>query len=363
MEPARMADAARVYAGLGVFRGGMGLAPVEGAAMKSFIVILAVWLAFLPRALPVDSNETNGPTVILVVGAAGESEFADNFRQQSDQWEKACRRAGACFTSIGLSSSNQTTDLELLKQQLALAHTNSFMPLWIVLIGHGTFDGQEARFNLRGPDLSATQLAECLKPFHRPVIVINTASSSAPFLNKLSGTNRVVITATRSGTEQNFTRLGQYLAQTIADPKSDLDGDGQTSLLEAFLSAAAQVAEFYKTEGRLATEHALLDDNGDSLGTPSDWFRGVRAVKKTNQGSPDGARAHQIHLLLSPLELILPLETRSQRDALELALLALREKKQAMGEEEYYRKLEALLLQLARLQVPAPDTKQPGKAD
>ena len=32
-----------------------------------------------------------------------------------------------------------------------------------VLIGHGTFDGKEAKFNLRGPDFSATELADCCR--------------------------------------------------------------------------------------------------------------------------------------------------------------------------------------------------------
>ena len=138
-----------------------------------------------------------------------------------------------------------------------------------MVIGHGTFDGKEAKFNLRGPDLSAADLAEWLKPFRRPVAVINCASASSPFINKLSATNRVIIAATRSGYEQNYARFGEYISSAVADPQADLDKDGQTSLLEAFLMASRRVAEFYNTEGRLATEHALLDDNGDGLGTPT----------------------------------------------------------------------------------------------
>jgi len=132
-------------------------------------------------------------------------------------------------------------------------------------------------------------------------VIINTASASAPFLAKLSATNRVVITATRSGNEQNFTRLGEHLAATIADPAGDLDKDGQTSLLEAFLTAAARVAEFYQAEGRLATEHALIDDNGDGPRHAGRLVPRVRAVKKSQQaGAVDGLRAQQISLLLSP---------------------------------------------------------------
>lgn len=298
------------------------------------------------------ASVTNGPTVLLVLGAAGESEYGSNFVQQAQLWEKACRQAGADLTEVGLSLSNTPSDHDLLKQQVAAVTSDGLAPLWLVLVGHGTFDGKEARFNLRGPDLSATELAEWLKPVMRPLVVINTTAASAPFLNKLSATNRVIITATRSGSEQNFARFGLYLAQAIADPKSDLDQDGQTSLLEAFLSASAHVAEFYKTEGRIATEHALLDDNGDGKGTPADWFRGVRAIKKPQQGALDGARAQQMHMVLSVDEQALPSETRARRDALELEMFRLREAKHTLAEEEYYRKLEILLLQMARLQEP-----------
>jgi hypothetical protein len=157
----------------------------------------------------------------------------------------------------------------------------------------------------------------------------------------------VILTATRSGSEKNFTRFGRFFAEALSDPGSDLDKDGQTSVLEAFLGASARVAEFYKTEGRLATEHALLDDNGDGLGTSADWFRGVRAVKKPQgAGAVDGARAHQMHLVLSAEEQSLPAETRAKRDALELAIARLRETKADYSEGDYYLKLETLLSEL-----------------
>src|SRR5437899_457427 len=197
------------------------------------------------------------------------------------------------------------------------------------MIGHGSFDGKEARFNLRGPDVTATELALWLRPFRRPLAVIDTSSCSAPFLAKLSGTNRVVVTATRSGHEQNFTRFGQYLAEAIADPQSDLDKDGSVSLLEAFLTASHRTAEFYKTEGRLATEHALLDDNGDGLGTPADWFHGIRPVKRAKEGAGlDGLRAHQFHIFRSEQEKQLPASARARRDDLELAIAKLRDSRE-----------------------------------
>ncbi len=126
----------------------------------------------------------------------------------------------------------------------------------------------------------------------------------------------------------NITRFGGYFARALADRAADLDKDGQTSLLEAFLAASHRTEEFYKQAGRLATEHALLDDNGDGLGTPAAWFRGVRAVKKPDKGATiDGLRAHQIHLVRNLDEKQLPPALRARRDELEISISRLREGK------------------------------------
>lgn len=308
------------------------------------------------------ASASDAPTVLLVVGAAGESEFGTNFLKQAAEWQTACQTASAHLTTIGLSPTNEAPELDdITRLRQALEN----MPkdggdAWVVLIGHGTFDGRDARFNLRGPDLSASNLVQWLQPFRRRLAIINTASASAPFLKPLSASNRVVVTATRSGNEVNFTRFGSRLAQAIANPKADLDQDGQTSLLEAYLSASFQVAEFYKTEGRLATEHALLDDNGDGLGTPADWFRGLRPAKRPKDGAAlDGLRAHQMHLVRSSAENDLPPATRATRDRLELEIAALRDRKASLPEADYYRDLESLLRQLARLyQVPPPTAEK-----
>lgn len=319
--------------------------------MKIVLSCLGVLVA---AAAAADSGPSNGsadtPAVIVVAGAPGEDEFGRNFEKWAGLWEAASGRAGARYVAFGLGETNETSDLARLKQTLSDEPKESASELWLVLIGHGTFDGKEARFNLRGPDLSATELAEWLKPFRRRVAVINSASSSGPFINKLSAAGRVVVAATRSGHEQNYARFGQYISEAIADAKADLDKDGQVSLLEAFLTASRRVAEFYETEGRLSTEHALLDDNGDGLGTPADWFRGIRAEKKTTGGaSLDGLRAHQLHLVRSEPEQKMPAELRAKRDELELAIVKLREARTRLHEDDYYVELEKLLLELAKL--------------
>lgn len=311
-------------------------------------------LALLALLLPFSSLAA--PTVLLVVGAPGEAEFGTNFVHQAARWQETCRRAGLTPLTVGLDATpsanpaSATNDLDQLRHVLEVEPHEGLEPFWLVLIGHGTFDGKEAKFNLRGPDLTATDLAVALSPFRRPTVLLNTASASAPFLPKLAATNRVVLVATRSGYEQNFTRLGSHLADTIADPRGDLDQDGQTSLLEAFLAAAARTAEFYQTEGRMLTEHALLDDNGDGLGTPAEWFRGLRATKRPKDGAAlDGLRAHQLHLVPSPADAQLPPETRAHRDDLERRVAALRDQRASLPEADYFARLESILLELARL--------------
>lgn len=289
-------------------------------------------------------------TVLVVVGAAGEEEYGEVFSQQALTWGKVAEQSGAKCVVIGTSPAGTTSDRDQLKATLDTESKDGGGELWLVLVGHGTFDGREAKFNLRGPDLAASEMAEWLKPFHRPLAIIATPSASAPFLTKLAGPNRVVVSSTRSGNEQNYARFGKYLAEAMADSKSDLDKDGQVSLLEAFLSGAQRTTEFYKTEGRLATEHALIDDNGDGLGTPADWFRGARATKQAKDGaSLDGARAHQFHLVRSAAERNLSAEVRARRDALELKIARLRETKATTEAAKYYAELEKIFLELASL--------------
>ena len=302
------------------------------------------------NASPAQIPSAERPTVMIVVGAPGEEEYGRNFSQWADSLKKAAETAGAKEIVIGLQTNEVTADREQFQQALAGEPKDGPAELWLVLIGHGTFDGKEAKFNLRSNDVAATELANWLQPFRRPLAIINAASASAPFLARLSATNRVVLTATRSGSEVNYARFGQFFSKAVADPEADLDKDGQTSLLEAFLMASRQVKEFYDLEGRLATEHALLDDNGDGLATPPDWFRGVRAVKSAKDGAAlDGFRAHQFHLVRSEAERKLTPEVRARRNEIELSVSKLREMKRALPEEVYYEKLETLLVELARL--------------
>ncbi|MCA9118864.1 MAG: hypothetical protein H6822_16255 [Planctomycetaceae bacterium] len=299
------------------------------------------------------ADATDRQVVIAVVGAPGNDEYGEQFAEWASRWQSAATSAKADFKSIGTAELQDISDRETLQRQLEQIEVESSEPVWLVLIGHGTFDGKVAKFNLRGADVTANELADWLKRFQRPVAVINCASSSGPFVTALAGDGRVVLSATKSGFEQNFARFGDYISQTIADASFDLDKDEQTSLLEAFIAAAKGVEEFYESEGRLATEHALLEDNGDGRGTPADWFRGVRAIKAAKDGAVDGQLANRVCLQRSEQENNLSEELRHERDELVAKIESLRNRKGNMSADAYYLDLETLMVALAKLYASA----------
>lgn len=319
-------------------------------AISVLIMGILVYIQVIPYASGQVGQTDQKADVIIVVGAPGTAEYEAVFSQSADLWKQAASKGNENSLIIGLDETQAEQDKTTLEQTLKNEPNDTDQALWLVLIGHGTFDGRTAKFNLRGPDVSAQELAEWLQPIHRPTAIIDTTSSSAPFLSKLSAQNRIVITATRSGFELNYTRFGQYLADAIADPQMDLDKDGQTSLLEAFLTASHKVADFYSGAGRLATEHALLDDNGDGLGTPADWFRGIRPIQKArDNASLDGYRAHQFYLVRCEAENNMSSQLRAQRDQLELEVVRLRDAKESFSEDEYFSRLEKLLYKMAQI--------------
>jgi hypothetical protein len=310
------------------------------------VLTMCLWLC-----LGHNVGETDDRTcVVIVIGAPGAPEYKGQFERWADLWQAAAVKAGGVSIQIGADEPGGALDRDRLHSVLEEQAKAGQQPLWIVLIGHGTYDGREAKFNMRGADVTDTELANWLSPVKRQVIVINCASSSGPFINRLSGPNRVVVTATKSGFEMNFTRLGQYLAEAITDPRADLDKDGQVSLLEAYLTAGSRVEEYYRARSQLASEHALLDDNGDKLGTPANWFKGVRATQRARDGAAlDGIRAHQVHLIPSDRERGMPAEMRKRRDELESSIADLRDQKEKLKDDEYYARLEKLMVELARL--------------
>lgn len=290
---------------------------------------ITLWLACA-------SLQARNLDVVIVRGADGEEDFGKKFTTQVEAWKTACAKSEV---PVEVIAGPETTA----KLEKRLASSKADRSLWLVLIGHGTFDGREAMFNAEGPDFDAKQLAGWLAPLKQEVAVIHTASSSGGFVRPLSGKGRIVITSTKSPDEVFYARFGEYFAEAIGGLlEADLDQDKQVSLLEAFRHASKSVAMFYDNDGRLATEHALLEDNGDGVPTRREALEAPPADAKL-----DGERAAQLVLVLSDEEKKLTDEQRTKRDALEAQIKKLRGQQAALGDEAYYAQLEKLLRELA----------------
>ena len=302
------------------------------------------------------ADQDMAPVMVVALGAAGTEEYGEIFSAWAEKWRRAAEESGATYLEVGRELSDRP-DKDLLHDLIATRDQLSPAPLWLIMIGHGTFDGKVAKFNLRGPDVSAEELATWCAGLQRPLIAIHSFSSSGPFLDALSGEQRVVITATRSGAELNYSRFGGYLADALNDLGADLDHDDQVSLLEAYLMASANVARFYEQESRLATEHALLEDNNDGKGTPADFFVGTRVARQAKEGVPDGRVAHRFILAPSKHSAQLSAAEVAMRDALEAEIENLRDRKNELTESDYYRQLESVLIELAELYASPTERK------
>lgn len=301
--------------------------------------------------------------VILVVGHPGEAEYGEQFEQWSERIRAGLEPSADEFLAVGLPghAGDHATDKQRLVAAIDQQNRDVAHPLCLIFIGHGTANRSAAKFNLVGPDISASELAAALEPLQRPLIVINCASASGPFVDALSGANRVIVTATRSESEYNFARFGNYFSQAIAEGAADIDHDTEVSVLEAFLAASAGVQQFYNQEGRIASEHAIIDDNGDRRGTPADFFRAGRVVKQAKDGvEPDGANAGRRILVPSDDPLPFTRQQLARREELEAEIAALRDSKAELSADEYYSKLLVTFTELARLYQSAEAAKAGG---
>jgi hypothetical protein len=296
--------------------------------------------------------------MIVVTGASGEEAYVSSFRNSSERWVKSCQESGIFCewidgsTPLKSEESNTITDKKRFLDRIAAAGDSE---LWVVMIGHGTFDGKIAKFNLRGEDISANELAAALAPGKGPQVIVHCFSCSGAFLPVLSRTGRIVITATKSGAEMNYSRFGDFLSLAILDPAADLDHDNSVSILEAFLMGAKRTEQFYADEKRLATEHPLLDDGGDGKGVAASFFRGIRLIKQAADGADiDGDLSAMTLLKLSQEDTHLTEEQLKRRNKLELDLRKLRLTKSITTPEEYYNKLASIALELAELYVEIP---------
>jgi hypothetical protein len=212
----------------------------------------------------------------------------------------------------------------------------------LLLIGHGTSgDGEEAKFNLVGPDLSADEWAALIRPIPARVVFIDTTAGSFPFLKKIAGKNRIVITATDNAAQQFETVFPEFLVKAFGEEGADQDKNGKVSVWEAFQYASAHVRDWFTERGQLATERPLLDDSGAGIGREFDTPGPDGPVALVTYLEPDAPIANTGN---SELDALL-----RRRAELQMRLEALKARKGSLPPDDYDAELEKILLELARI--------------
>ena len=248
-------------------------------------------------------------------------------------------------TAVGGFPAVKSTLAEIQRALAALADiVRPGDDLFILLIGHGSATDAGARLNIPGPDLRADMLRDALEEIGtRYTVVVNGASSSAPFIAALSGPGRVIVTATKSGAERLSTVFPEHLLAALKAKAGDLDKDEEVSVLESFVYARNKTAEWYAGQGLLATEHPLLDDNGDGRGT-----------REPGPGGTDGLLAGRVYFgrrSTAAVKSGSPEERSLQAgmEALRRQIDELKARTDQVDPGEYTARMEALLIELARV--------------
>lgn len=285
---------------------------------------------------------------IIVCGAAGGPEYAAQYTRWSDDLTRTLVESlkfdRAAVTTLADNPQSATASTAE-NVRRAIASVNERMTrddlLLLVLIGHGTFDGTDAKFNLVGKDLESSQWAALIRPLAGRVVIVNTSSASFPFLERLAGPRRVVITATDSVVQRFDTIFPEYFIHALTDPAADLDKNSRISIWEAFAAATTAVRRHYQQRGQLSTEHALLDDNGDGVG------------KDPGDPGEDGSLASRTYLDenlpgAAPTDEVL-LKLLQKKAMLEADLEDLKIRKTFLPREQYAKEFERIMIELAQV--------------
>ncbi len=279
---------------------------------------------------------------VTVAGLGGEPDYEQRFAAQARDLDKVFRTSSTAH--VYTLSGAQATAAQLRSTFATIAQGSTATDdLVLILIGHGSFDGAEYKFNLVGPDLTAAELAAlCDRVPAKRQLVVDTTSASGGAVAALERPGRAVIAATKSGTERNATVFARYWVEALQDPAADTDKNESISAMEAYTYATKKTAAFYDGQKRLATEHAVFDDIG--RGDP------VREA-----GSGQGQQLSSFTILRFGAAQQAASDPAKQallakKEDLESRIDGLKYGKAAMEPGEYKRQLTAALLELARVQ-------------
>lgn len=316
----------------------------------------AIAAAVLIPSAPLDAQESH---LLVIRGISGDPAYFDRFHEWASALVDAAKAAGVPQANIqylaerpnerpGTTGESRKEDVEAAFQKLA-ADADVADRAFIVLIGHGSFRDGVSRFNLPGPDLSATDFAALVDQIPaQQIAFVNTASSSGEFVEAISGSGRVVVAATKSGGQRNLTRFPEHFVAAYAEAAADIDKNGRVSVFEAFEYARTEVARAYETNNTLATENPILDDDGDGVGSPAPAIDGEEGVDGTLAarlylGEPTAANSALAAAAASDTTLARLIRERA---TLEEQVATLRSTRDGMDPDAYQSALEELLIEL-----------------
>jgi hypothetical protein len=285
------------------------------------------------------------PYYVTVAGLGGEPDYDQRFTGLANDLDKLFKPSGGdahVFTFTG-SDATKARLTDTLAQVAREAKPDDAFTL--ILIGHGTYDGEEYKFNLTGPDISGDELAVlCNRIAAKRQLIVNTTSASGGSIGALQRAGRVVIAATKSGTEKNATVFARYWVDALRDAAADVDKNEVVSALEAFQFADRKTVAFYETQKRLATEHAVIEDTGKK--------EGVRAASAENGEGLLAANFVLLRIGAAQKAANDPAKRAllDKKEELEQKIDTLKYQKAAMSAEDYKQQLSSALLELARVQ-------------
>ena len=285
--------------------------------IKYWILLLAAIVLTSPAPAAAETR-----WAVVISGASGGEKYAEQMRG----WREGLRSAMVdrygfkaehvrllVDESASTGEKGSADNVRKVFTEIKKAGTKDDFVL-VILLGHGTYDGDVAKFNLVGPDLTAKDWTDMLAGMPGRLALVNTTEASFPFLESLTAKGRVVITATDSAAQKYATVFPEYFVKAIREASTDLDKNGRTSLFEVFAAASAAVKQHYEQNGQLATERAVLDDNGDGKG------------REATAEGPDGGVARMSYL---------DAESAAESASPEIAALAKRRRTLEMQAEEH----------------------------
>ncbi len=276
---------------------------------------------------------------LIVGGLGGEAAYEEQFAKDAEALAAVARRTTAASRVMLLQGEGATREALVSSLESLRTRAKAADSVVVMLIGHGSYDGEAYKLNLPGPDIDGEELGKLLGALPaRSQLVVNATSASGAVLEKWAAEGRTLITATRSGFERNATRFAQHFAAALAAGSADINKNGAITAQEAFDYASRSVADSFTKDGALATEHPQIA--GDAAGR-------FTVARLASAGPAEPVTTNPAVAALV-----------AEREKLDAEIEALRGRRESMASDAYLAELQRLLVQLAEVQAKI-DAAQP----